>query len=235
MTRWARFGSRSISNLLFARTYFASRQAQAHQIELPIFRDAPVLGSRNQDRRQLSQPPHHILGVVRSPHLREAGSKKPIRGRPTRIFLQGEQKHRFRFVETPGEEVSDANSEPSRGFATGVEPQGLFEVLDSKVCLPAPRPEPATPLPTNGEAWIELQCPIYKGECWIDISLEIAKHIGSLPENIRVVCCCSKRPTGILDTLLAIPFLILAPSIEMKTEVTTGDQRESRAVVRVVF
>src|SRR5262245_33907253 len=131
--------------------------------------------------------------------------------------------------------MSDANSEICRGPATWAQPQCFFKVLDCNVSLPIPQPDPAAPRPTNGETWIELECPIDEGESRIDVSLEVAKHMGSFPENKRVVRGCSQRPTGIVDPLLAHPILILVPSIRMRKDVTAGDQHESRAIVRVAF
>jgi len=66
---------------------FAYRQTQACQVKLPIFGDAPVFGTRNQERRDLVQPFHHVLRVTQPPHMRITRSEKTVRWRPIRIFL----------------------------------------------------------------------------------------------------------------------------------------------------
>jgi len=57
---------------------------------------------------------------------------------------------------TAGKKVSDANPEGGQGLTTRVKSQGLFEVLDGKVGLPTPQPEPATLRPIRRSAPFRL-------------------------------------------------------------------------------
>jgi protein-S-isoprenylcysteine O-methyltransferase Ste14 len=89
-----------------------------------------------------------------------------------------------------------------RGYETH---RGL-EMLDRQVQLPGEHANPAAPVPSEGKARIERECPINQGQSGIDILAETPQHHGGAAEDARVVGTRSKGLSGEIDGGPAVLF-----------------------------
>ena len=79
-------------------------------------------------------------------------------------------------------------------------------MLDRQLQLPGEHANPAAPVPSEGKARIERECPINQGQSGIDILAETPQHHGGAAEDARVVGTRSKGLSGEIDGGPAVLF-----------------------------
>src|SRR5262245_43293501 len=95
-------------------------------------------------------------------------------------------------------------------------------MLNGKVGVSGPQPEPSTSSPANCVAWAEFQSAIDQADGWIDLWFKVSKDVGHVAEDFGIVPCCLKCATSKTNADFAILLPILAPEISVEKHMTRG-------------
>src|SRR6516225_2800441 len=106
-------------------------------------------------------------------------------------------------------------------------------MLNGNIGPTGPQAKPSASGPTDRVAWVEIKGAINEGNCYIDVSLEVAENVGHVAEDIGVVARSLKRAARQVESVLTIPLLIFAPAICIKICEQKGRLRESQCIVRI--
>jgi hypothetical protein len=74
-------------------------------------------------------------------------------------------------------------------------------MLDRKIGVSSPQPDPSASRPADCEAWVKIQGTIYEANSWIDVWLKVAEDISRVAEDFGIVASNLKRTASKIDAV----------------------------------
>ena len=161
-----------------------------------------------------------------------ARGENTVRVRIARIFLNGQEQLRRRFVKLAFEEMGFADQAQGRTHSLEwAQPQRGLGMLDREIVLTGPEPENATQKPAAGEARGEHEGPVDQRHHGTDILAEIGEDKGSVDQDAWVVLRHLESLPGKIYGLAAGGLRLFGPVLSDEPHLTHRRQRQCRTTV----